>query len=889
MTPSTTTSSLLGLDPSGVQRHVLDNGLTVLLRRDTSSPVAAVVTHVRAGYFDETDDVVGIAHVLEHMFFKGTPTRGVGEVARQTKASGGYLNAHTIYDHTSYYAVLPSAGFLAGLEVQADAFAHSMIDEEELRRELEVIIQEVKRKADNPHAITVESLYELLHDHHRMRRWRMGRPEALRALGRDSLLAFYRNFYRPGNTILSIAGDVDPDETMIAVRRLYGNISAGPVTRQAGPAEPDHAEFRYREWSGDIQRTQLAAGWRTPGLLHPDTPLLDLAAMVLGGGRASRLYRAVRERQLASSVSAYDYSPGDVGVFVLHAETPPEHALEAARATWAQLRSLLDEGVGAHELERARRLLEARWLRRMETMEGQASYLASWEAAGGWQLGERYLTTLLTARESQVTEVVRRYLIPDRAALVVYRPEHVPALAADSAEVRTLLRAARPDPLPASQPRSAVATAHPPAPPVLERREAGVHVFRTSGGLPILIWPKPGAPIAHMGVFFAGGASDEPPELAGLTRLLTRTALKGTTRRTATQIAEDAEMIGAALGGSAASESFGWSVSVPAAHLSAALDLLADVSQHATIPEDALATELAVARSELASLRDDMYRWPMRLLMEAAYVNHPYGVPISGTEQSLSAISVAHTRDWHRRQVMGGCAVVGLVGDGDPDAMAAQVARHFTELGDCAWTAGGAPAWTDVELIRVEDRDKAQTALALAFPGPSRRDPDRFASELLVNITSGLGGRFFDELRDRQSLAYTVRVSAVTRLLGGMIAAYIATSPDREDDARRGLLAEFERLRELPVTVEELQRARTYTLGTHAIARESGGSRLGEMVGAWLLGTGLGELASYDTSISAVTASDIQSVARRYFDPARRVEGVVRGAKSAASLRGLTE
>ena len=101
------------LDPATVHRTVLPNGLTVLIREDHSAPVVAIVTYVRAGYFDETDDVVGIAHVLEHMFFKGTPTRGVGEIARQTKAVGGYLNAGTIYDRTSYYAVLPASGSLA--------------------------------------------------------------------------------------------------------------------------------------------------------------------------------------------------------------------------------------------------------------------------------------------------------------------------------------------------------------------------------------------------------------------------------------------------------------------------------------------------------------------------------------------------------------------------------------------------------------------------------------------------------------------------------------------------------------------------------------------------------------------------------------------------------
>src|SRR5215213_9503128 len=110
------------IDPGSVQRRTLSNGMRVLVRRDTTAPVVAVVTYVSAGYFDETDDVVGIAHVLEHMFFKGTPTRAVGEIARQTKAAGGYLNAATIYDHTSYYTVLPSSAFAEGLAIQADAY-----------------------------------------------------------------------------------------------------------------------------------------------------------------------------------------------------------------------------------------------------------------------------------------------------------------------------------------------------------------------------------------------------------------------------------------------------------------------------------------------------------------------------------------------------------------------------------------------------------------------------------------------------------------------------------------------------------------------------------------------------------------------------------------------
>ena len=164
------------IDPATVHRRTLPNGLKVLVRQDATAPVVAIVTYVSAGYFDETDDVVGIAHVLEHMYFKGTPTRGVGEIARQTKAVGGYLNAATIYDHTE---------LLHGASVdrlrcrrstcRPTRTRNSLIDADELARELEVIIQEAKRKADNPGAVAIETLYELLHDQHRIRRWRIGR------------------------------------------------------------------------------------------------------------------------------------------------------------------------------------------------------------------------------------------------------------------------------------------------------------------------------------------------------------------------------------------------------------------------------------------------------------------------------------------------------------------------------------------------------------------------------------------------------------------------------------------------------------------------------------------------------------------------------------------
>lgn len=862
------------LDPATVRRTVLPNGLTVLVRRDSSAPVVAIVTHVSAGYFDETDDVVGISHVLEHMYFKGTPTRGVGEIARETKTAGGYLNAATIYDHTSYYTVLPASSFAAGLDVQFDAYANSLIDAEELARELEVIIQEAKRKADNPPAVATETLYELLHDRHRIRRWRIGREPGLRALTRDGMLRFYRNFYHPGNTVLSIVGDVDPDVALAEVERRYGILQAGTPKRSPGPEEPDAAEFRYREWSGDVGQAQISVGWRTPPTLDPATPGLDVLSTILGGGRASRLYRAVRERKLASSVSAYDYTPTSLGVFVIHVETPPEHAAEAARAIWAQLRTLRERGVSEAELVRAKRLYESRWVRRLEDMEGQASYLAEWEALGDWRRGEEYLQRALDVTADEVTTLARRFLDPDRAGIVVYRPEGSVPVARDAAEMRMLLDAAPPGAVePASLPASAAPAVHTRMQP--EREEAGVSMFRTDAGVPILVRSKPGA-LLHAGVFALGGSRDEPAVRAGLTSLLVRTAIKGTARRTAAQIAEEGELLGGSVGGSAGSESFGWSISVPARHGADAIELLADVAQHATIPIEALETECAIALADLATLRDDMYRYPMRLATQAAFAGHPYGVPTTGDETTLLAITEDDVRAWHRRAVLEAPSVVAIVGEADPTELAALAASAFGELRSGVQTPLEPPSWPTAVVQRMEKRDKAQTALALLFAGPSRSDDARFSAAMIAGVASGLGGRFFDELRDKQSLGYTVHAFASERSLAGTFGAYIATGPEKEDVARRGLLTEFGKLRDYPVTAKELAQAQTYAIGVHAIRQQSGGAVLGDVVDAWLFGQ-LGDLTAFEDRVRAVTAKEMQQLARRYFDEERRVEGIIRG------------
>src|SRR5919197_3060604 len=201
-------------DQGQTTKVVLKNGLTVVIREQQAVPLVSVTTYVKAGYFDEDDRISGISHVIEHMFFKGTSKRPVGEIARQTQALGGYLNAYTYYDRTVYHTEVPAENMKKALDIQADALWNSKYDAEELKKEIEVVIQENNRKLDNPAAVTSEKLYSTAFREHRMRRWRIGTPEGLRALTRDDIVAYVKKFYRPSNIILSITGKLDIEDTI---------------------------------------------------------------------------------------------------------------------------------------------------------------------------------------------------------------------------------------------------------------------------------------------------------------------------------------------------------------------------------------------------------------------------------------------------------------------------------------------------------------------------------------------------------------------------------------------------------------------------------------------------------------------------------------------------
>jgi zinc protease len=866
------TSHLSRVWTENVVREVLPNGLTLLVQPDRSAPVVSVVTHVKAGFFDEPDEWGGISHVLEHMFFKGTSRRGVGAIARETKAAGGYLNAGTGYDHTSYFTVLPSSGLAAALDIQSDALLNSVIDEKELARELQVIIQEARRKRDTPGAVAHETLHEVMFDHHRIRRWRIGSEERLAQLTRDDLWSYYRTRYVPQRTIVALAGAFDVEEALDLARAAYGGWAVAKGTVDLSPEEPPRREVRARTLRGDITHAELVLGWRTVPPLHEDAPALDIAAAILGLGRGSWLYRALRETGIVTSVSAHNYAPTELGVFSISADLVPEKVPAAIDLIAEAVSRLTLLGPEPEDLERARTVFQARWARQLESMEGKASAVAAAEALEDVSFLDREYEALTGVTGDDVRSAAGRYLQPDNVAAVAYLPEGegsdlTPPMLERSFAVTAIRRESR-SAIPPEFPRSPVSTGG--------RWQADVLHTRLPGA-DLLVRRKTGVPLVTLGIYVPRVELD-PAAQAGLGALVVRSSVRAAGARDAGELAFAFERLGGTLSPAAASDWLGFSTTVLSENLPQAATLLDIVFTQPTLGEAEVDTERSLMISEAEQVADDMFRYPFQLAFASAFGDAGYGLPVSGLPETLSRISAADARESHRRMVTTRPVVVA-VGDFDAEQASAALAGIFGERAAVeAMSALPSLQWVGGESsTRVVEREKQQSAFAMVFPGPGRRDVDRAAAKVWAAVASGLGGRMFEALRDRRSLAYTVMASSWQHGRAGALLTYIATSPQREDEARDAMLEELARFNGEPVSEAELQQAANYLAGQAEVGRQSAAGLAGEIVEAWLIGNGLGDLEDPAAAFRAVTKENLLRVAQRYLRPSIRAEGVVRG------------
>jgi zinc protease len=856
-------SASSALDPflKSVQRTVLPNGLTVLTREVPGSGVVAINTWVKAGYFNEPDEVAGMAHLFEHMFFKGSKKfPGAEMIAQELSSVGGQTNAGTIYDSTNYYFVLPKEGFRRGVEIQADALMNPLFDPAELKKEAEVVIEESNRKYDNAPAVSVERMFATAFTDHRMKRWRIGSNEVLRNIKRDNLLAFFETLYRPENIVVVVVGDVKPDEALKAVRDTFGQLPKGKLDKKRGPVEPPQTAFRYGQSSADLKQGYSVLGYHTPGIGNPDEVTLDLLSQILGGGRSSRLYRAAVGPDAASTVNAFHFTFDDVGMFGVQASFDEAKRAEVDRRTLREIERMRQQGPTDYELQLAKNQLESTAVFDLQDVLGQAQTLAYAEANGGYRRLTERLAKIRSATPQQLRDAARKYLTTENLTLYHYRPKG----AAEMSQQDALAFVKGVEAGTGEQ----AAVALPPAPAAVKLASADRPARRVTldNGVTLVIRERPGAPVVTTGVYFPGGRVDENSANAGVTGLMARTMRKGTSSRSGEDIDREIEFLGTELESDVQADYFGFVVSILSGNYRPGIALLSDVILNPTFPADGVTEERHLQTAAIKRAFDSSTQRPFELMNRALYGNHAYGLPPNGDLVSVQGLDGDAIRAWWKDHVVADGAVIFVAGNIDGAEAESVLKSAFAKLPKRSRPRRMVvkPLPPAARMDIVEHRDRKQSAITVAYPTVTRGHEDWPKLRLLQNVTSGLAGTFFAELRGKRSLAYTVFAGEQSLNQDGYFYAYLATDAAKEADAKKALLEEIAKLPKDEFTDKDVERAKTYFAGSTRIGRQTNAALVNEYARALFLGLDLDFVDRLLEKTAKVTAKEVRDVAGKY-------------------------
>src|SRR5882724_1538474 len=411
-----------------VLESTLDNGLRVLLLEDRRSPIVSVQVWYRVGSRNERPGATGLAHFLEHMMFKGTPTYGKGEFARLVEGNGGRDNAFTTQDSTTYFVNIAADKVEDILRLEADRMRNLLLDPKEIDSERQVVMEERRmRTEDNPDGLLAEEIMSSAFSAHSYQWPVIGRMADIARIKPVELRAFYDLYYRPNNAVLVVVGDFAAPALLERVRVLFGLIPRGPEPPAVTALEPPaRAERRVTLRSPSAPLPGLALTWLVPNHRSADAPALEVLETVLSGGRAARLHRRlVQEQRLALDADAdYSYGSLDPNLFWLSGRPARGVSVEALeRALLEELERVKTEPVTDEELERAKNQIEASFVWGQDSIYSRASALGRFELMSSWRLLDQFVPLIRAVTAADLQRVARAYFPPDRKTVGILLPE----------------------------------------------------------------------------------------------------------------------------------------------------------------------------------------------------------------------------------------------------------------------------------------------------------------------------------------------------------------------------------------------------------------------------------------------------------------------------------
>jgi zinc protease len=817
-----------------VEKSTLANGLTLLVAPEHYASVASVQVWCETGSVHEDAWVGGgLTHLLEHMLFKGTAKRSAQQISEEIHQAGGYVNAYTSFDRTVFWVDCPAAAVSTALDLVADMLFQSVIDGEEMTREMEVIRREFDLGYDDPDRTLSHLTFATAFQAHPCRYPVIGLRRIFDQIDRETLLAYYRRRYVPENVFVVVSGDVQVAQVQAWVQKFFGSVPARPLAPAVIPAEPPQVGRRDEVEPFETPVGYFNLAWHVPPVFHEDVPALDVLSILLGGGASSFLFEEVREKLGAvHSIGAYAFTPAFPGLVTVSGTCPIENVGAIDEVVLTKLEAWRKQALGPDALAKAKRIIWVSALEQLQTVRGIAADVGlNWLYTRNLKFNHRYLTRVEAVCPEQVQGVFDRYLTEDSLNVVSLRP-------------KTLSRVA-----------------------VAPKRMAKQNqVRRLPNGVPVVLIPDDRLPVMHGTLVCSGGVLAEPPKRGGLSRLYAQCLLKGTAKRSAQEIADTIESLGGSLFGDSGYNSFRLGFGSLADDFQRVLPLVAEILSVPTFPEEAFERERT---SQIAAIEADELQSGViarNTLRSAIYGSHPYAANPIGTKASVANIERVDLAQLHEWVKTKSAWALGICGHFDEKQLWEELCQTIGLLPQrpASYAFEMPPVKPFAAQTISQRNEKHQAFVTVGYLACTLADPDRVGFEAVDEATGDASSRFFVKLREELGLAYSVGTSLALGLAPGLFTFYAATAPDTADDVVKLYHEEINVLATDGLTEEELERSKKKLLAQLEFQKQNLESYCHSLALNQLYGFSLDYLDQRQREIEQLKAEDVLGICHKY-------------------------
>jgi zinc protease len=861
----------------GVQKTVLDNGLTVLTKEVHTAPVVSVQVWYKVGSRNEGAGVNGISHQLEHLMFKGTTDRPV-QFGRLFSALGSQFNAFTSYDETVYYGTVQRDKLEALLILEADRMENALVESEQLKSEKRVVISELQGYENSPSYRLDRAVMRAAFPNRAYGLPVGGTKADVEKFTLEQVRNYYQTYYSPENATLVITGDFATEPVLKVVKETYGKLPKRDKTGAAkNPALVTAATVVAKKEPIVLKQpgsaALLQAVYPLPDIKHPDVPAIDVMDAILTGGRSSRLYQALVESGLASSVSGGAAELIEPGWYEISATAAPSQQLsKIAQVLQQTLTKLQQQPVTQEELNRAKTQLQASYVLGNQDITSQANQLGYNETvAGDYHFIERYLAAIAKVTPEEVLRVAKTYLNPAKQTIGYFEPTQLDGKpgASSAGSGRTVENFSPGKPVDPAE----LAKYLPPATSATDSSKQSLpQQFTLANGLRVLLLSDRSLPTINLSGNIDAGSEFDGNQKAGLATLTASNLINGTQTKNALTIAKTLEDRGASLDFSASREGVSISGQGLSANLPILIQTLADVVKNATFPAEQLELSRQRALTSLKVQLDDPRGLGRRVFQQAIYPeNHPfYSFPTTETLKSISRDDLLRFYQEHYRP---DTTTIALVGDFDPVKVKALLNQEFGK-----WQATGkppalklptVPALQTLKQVNKVIPGKTEAVTYIGYNGISRKDPRYYAALILNQILGGdtLSSRLGTEVRDRQGLTYGIYSGFAAGVNPGPFLIQMQTAPGDAQKAISSTLALLKQLREQGVTEAELNTAKRSITNSYPVDLANPSDVSSIILDNDVYGLSPAEIRDFPKQIQAVTMAQVQQAIQDLIKP----------------------